>query len=80
LDVHWQVHRDSLGHEMITFEGIDVCHVAWYTIVGISRATYYRWKGNAVEGMRAEQYGNLGTKKPRTHTLQATATLRLMLE
>jgi hypothetical protein len=30
-----------------------------------------------VEGMRAEQHG---TKKPRTHILQATATLRLMLE
>ena len=31
-------------------------------------------------GERAEQHGNLGTKKPRTHTLQATATLWTMLE
>ena len=31
-------------------------------------------------GKRAEQYGNLGTKKPRTYTLQATATLRTVLE
>ena len=31
-------------------------------------------------GKWAEQHGNLGTKKPRTHTLQATATLRTVLE
>ena len=31
-------------------------------------------------GKRTEQHGNLGTKMPRTHTLQATATLRTVLE
>ena len=31
-------------------------------------------------GKRAKQHRNLGTKKPRTHTLQATATLRTVLE
>ena len=31
-------------------------------------------------GKRAEQHGNLGTKKPRTHTLQATTTLQTVLE
>ena len=31
-------------------------------------------------GKRAEQHRNLGTKKPRTHILQATATLRTVLE
>jgi hypothetical protein len=65
---------------MITLEGVDVCLVAWYTIMGVSRATYYRWKVNANNGLRAEHHGNAGTVKPRSHTLQATATLRLMLE
>jgi hypothetical protein len=80
LDVHRQVHRNSLGHEMITLVGIDVYHVSWHTIMGVSMAMYYRWKGNAGEEMCAEHHGSLGTKKPRTHTLQATAILRLMLE
>jgi hypothetical protein len=65
---------------VITLEGCDVCPVAWYTIMGISRATYYRWKVNASSGMRADQHGNVGTTKPQIHTLQATATLRQMLE
>jgi hypothetical protein len=30
--------------------------------------------------MRADQHGNVGMTKPRIHTLQATATLRQMLE
>jgi hypothetical protein len=35
---------------------------------------------NANNGLRANHQGNAGTVKPRSHTLQATATLRLMLE
>jgi hypothetical protein len=35
---------------------------------------------NANNGMRADQHGNVGMAKPQTHTLQATATLHLMLE
>ena len=30
--------------------------------------------------MRADQHGNVGTTKPQIHTLQAMATLHLMLE
>jgi hypothetical protein len=80
LDVHRQIHHNSDGNEMITLEGCDVRPVAWYTIMGVSRATYYQWKVNASSGMRADQHGNVGTIKLRIHTLQATATLRQMLE
>jgi hypothetical protein len=48
--------------------------------MGVSRATYYRWKVNASSGMRADQHGNVGSTKPQIHTLQTTATLCLMLE
>jgi hypothetical protein len=54
---------------MITLECIDVCQVAWYTIMGVSKATYYSWKVNANNGMRADHQGNVGTTKSRTHTL-----------
>jgi hypothetical protein len=54
LDVHRQIHHDSDGNEMIMLECCDVCPVAWYTIMGVSRATYYRWKVNASSGMRAD--------------------------
>jgi hypothetical protein len=48
--------------------------------MGVSRATYYWWKVNANNGTLADHYGNAGTVKPQTHTLQATVTLHLMLE
>jgi hypothetical protein len=80
LDVHRQIHLDAYGNKMIMLEGVDVCPVAWYTIMGVSRATYYRWKVNANNGLRAEHHGNAGTVKPQSHSLQVTATLCLMLE
>jgi hypothetical protein len=64
LDVHRQIHHDSNGNEMIMLEGCDVCSMVLYKIMGISRATYYRWKVNANNGMRADQHGNVGTTKP----------------
>jgi hypothetical protein len=64
LDVHRQIHLDAHGNEMITLQGVDVCPVAWYTIMGVSRATYYRWKVNANNGLRAKHHGNAGTVKP----------------
>jgi hypothetical protein len=48
--------------------------------MGLSKATYYRWKKNAAEGMHVAHHGNLGTKKLHAHILQAMATLQLMLE
>ena len=65
---------------MITLEVVDVCPVAWYTIMGVSRATYYQWKVNANNRLCVEHHGNVGTVKPQSHVLQVTATLRLMLE
>ena len=72
LDVHKQIHRDVDGKDMITLECMEVCPKAWTTIMGVHRSSFYRYKADALIGKRAEQYGNLGTKKPRTHTLQAT--------
>ena len=80
LDVQKQIHRDADGRDMITLEGMEVCSKAWTTIMGVHRSSFYRYKADALIGKRAEQHGNLGTKKPRTHTLQATATLRTVLE
>ena len=45
----------------------------------IIRATYYRYKEMATLGKQAEGHGNLGSKKPQMHTMQATATLRVMI-
>ena len=78
--MHKQFHRDANGKEMITLEGFEVCPKAWTTIMGLHRSSYYRYKAHALVEKRAEQHGNQGTKKPRTHTLQGTAILRTLLE
>ena len=80
LDVHKQIHQDSNGKEMVTLEGREVCPKAWTTIMGVHRSSYYRYKADALIGKCAEQHGNLGTKKPRTHTLQATTVLQTILD
>ena len=56
-----------------------MCPSAWQTIHAISRATYYRYKEMATLGKQAEGHGNLGSKKPQMHTMQATVTLRVMI-
>ena len=78
--MHKQIHRNADGRDMITLEGMEVCPKAWTAIMGVHRSSFYRYKVDALIGKRAEQHGNLGTKKPRTHTLQAIATLRTVLE
>jgi hypothetical protein len=65
---------------MTTLIGIDVCFIAWYTIMDVFKATYYQWKENVGDAMHAKHHGNLRTNKPHTHTLQTIAILQLMLE
>jgi hypothetical protein len=77
--VHGQIHKDPAGKEWITLKGRNVCPTAWWTIHGISKATFYRYKEMSRNGKKPEEHGNLGSKKPRMHTLQATATLKTIV-
>ena len=79
LGVYGQIHKDPFGKEWITLKGTDVCPTASWTIYGVSKATFYRYKDMAKMGKKQEEHGNLGSKKPRMHTVQATATLRTMI-
>ena len=80
LEVHRQKHKDRHGKEWVTLKEREVCLIAWWTIHGISKATFYRYKEMAKSGQQADGHGNLGSKKPRAQTLQATATLRMLIE
>lgn len=80
LDVHRQIHRNAEGRRVATVDGVDVCMAAWRHIAGVSEATFHRFQGYAAEGLQAQPHGNCRLVKPRTHTSQATATLRCILE
>jgi len=80
LDVHGQTRTDANGREMITLANHEVCPSTWYHIRGVSKATFYRYKERAKNEGKPEHHDNLEMKKPQTHTLQATATVRLLVE
>jgi hypothetical protein len=80
LGVHKQIHHDPYGREMITLASREVCPSAWCVIHGIHKSTFYRYKEQTKNDKQPEHHGNVGLKKPRTHTVQATATLRLLLD
>ena len=80
LDVHKQFHNDGNGNRVVMLEGMNVCSTTWQLIMGVSRATFFRYAEATTFGYRARHYRNYSSKKPREHTMQTIATLRCMLE
>jgi hypothetical protein len=80
LDVHRQFHKDILGRNVVTLEGVDVCPYAWMRIMGVSSTTFFRYAQFAQAGFAAQHHGNTGLRKPRNHTVVATATLGAILD
>ena len=75
LDVHRQFHRDAMGRNVVTLEGIDVCPFAWMKIMDVSSTIFYRNAKSAATGHAVQNHGNTSLRKPRSHTIVATATL-----
>ena len=80
LDVHRQFHRDGGGRNVVTLEGVDVCPLAWMQIMGVSSSTFYCNAKYAAAGHAAQHHGNSGLRKPRNHTIVATAALGAILD
>jgi len=56
LNVHRQFHRDVVGRNVVTLEGIDICPFTWMKIMEVSLSTFYRnakfvAAGNVVQTM-----------------------------
>ena len=64
---------------MVMLEGMEMYSKALTTIMDLYRS-YYQYKAEALVEKNSNQYGNLGTKKLHTHTLQATAILQTLLK
>jgi hypothetical protein len=52
----------------------------WRHIMGVLETTFYHYAGYATEGRPTQKHGNFGLLKPRAHNMQATATLRCILD
>ena len=46
----------------------------------VPKTTFYYYARYALEGRPVQKHGNSGLFKPRAHTIQATATLRCILD
>ena len=80
LDVHRQFHRDATGRNVVTLEGIYVCPFAWMKIMGVSLSTFYHNAKFTTASHATQNHGNTGLRKPRSHTVVATATLGAILD
>ena len=79
LDVHRGIHVNGTRRKIITIESMDVCCKAWYTIHRVSKVDFYRQATYAKESRRSRHHKNVGLKKPRETTRQATATLATII-
>ena len=75
LDVHKQFHTDATSRNVVTLGGIDVCAFAWMKIMGVSSSTFYCNAKFGAVGHAAQNHGNTGLCKPRSHIVVAIATL-----
>ena len=47
--------------------------------MGVSETSFYDYTRDATAGVAAQPHGNTGKRKPRSHTVVATAALRVIL-
>ena len=69
-----------MSRNVVILKGIDICSFAWMKIIGVSLYTFYRNAKFTAAGHAAQNHGNMGLRKPRSHTVVATATLGAILD
>ena len=58
----------------------EVCENAWYTIHGVCRSAYHKYKAAALAGRVNGMHGNSGITRPRPHTIQAEANFMTIIQ
>ena len=66
--------------KFLTLSGREVCENAWYSIHGVSRAAYHKYKAAALAGRVNEMHGNSGITRLRPHTIQAEANFATIIQ
>ena len=64
----------------MTLRSHEVCENAWYSIHGVSRAAYHKYKVAALGGRVNEMHGNSGITRPRPYTIQAEASFMTIIQ
>ena len=66
--------------KFLTLSGSEVCENAWYSIHGISRAAYHKYKAAALAGRVNGTHENSGLSRLRLHTIQAEANFATIIQ
>ena len=66
--------------KFLTLSGREVCENACYSIHGVSRVAYHKYKAAALVGRVNGMHGNSGITRPRPHTIQAEANFATIIQ
>ena len=66
--------------KFLTLSGREVCENAWYSIHGVSRAAYHKYKAAALAGRVNGKHENSGITQPQPHTIQAEANFATIIQ
>jgi len=82
LDVPKRLHNKPKikKQKFIIVQEVDICKVAWYSIVGILRSTYLDHKMDSKCGTKQRLHENLGMKKQRSATKQTQNNVQLFID
>ena len=58
----------------------EVCENAWYSIHGVSRSAYHKYKAAALAGRVNGMQGNSGISQPQPHTIQTEANFMTIIQ
>ena len=66
--------------KFLTLSGREVCENAWYSIHGVSRAAYHKYKAAALADRINRMHGNSRITRLRPHTIQAEANFATIIQ
>ena len=66
--------------KFLTLSGCEVCENAWYSIHGVSRAAYHKYKAAVLVGRINGTHGNSGITRPRPYTIQVEANFATIIQ
>jgi hypothetical protein len=66
--------------KFIIIQGLDICEIVWYQIIGLSKLTYKLYKSDNEQGCQFLPHGNKGTHKLHMSTQQVESNVQSLID
>jgi hypothetical protein len=80
LDVHRHIYINGNGFRIVTLARKEICLVTWRHITGVLETTFYHYAWYTIDKQVVQKDANSSLIKPWVQTMQATTTLRCILD